>query len=139
MAAVNPLRGEATLEAGERGTLKICFDANAFCAAEERLEKTTDQIVDLVATDFSGWQKEKLAKGENPRLNSSLTRTLLWAGLQKHQPGTHMIEAGEIFSDAGPAATAIAVLNAFFAAFGPAEDKEDARPPRPRKAKAGTG
>lgn len=139
MVAINPLRGEATLDAGERGLLKICFDANAFCFAEERLAKTTDEIVALVANDFSGWQEERLHAGETPRLNSSLTRTLLWAGLQKHQPGTHMIEAGEIFSDAGPAATAVAVLNAFFVAFGPAEGEQGSRPRPARKGARGTG
>lgn len=134
MTAVNPLRGEATLEAGERGTLKITFDCNAFCFAEERLDKTTDEIVAQVAEEFAGWQEEARAKGATPRLNASLTRTLLWAGLQKHQPGTHLVEAGEILSDAGPAATAVAVLNAFFAAFGPAEGEQSSRPPRaPRK------
>ena len=127
MTAINPLRGEARLEGGEGRSFKLCFDVNAFCYAEERLGKTTDEIVALVAEEFSAWGNAKLEG--SPRINASLTRALLWAGLQKHHPGTHLAEAGEIMSDAGIATTAGAVLNGFFAAFGKAEDGEEKNPP----------
>jgi hypothetical protein len=61
-------------------------------------------------------------------VNATLMRALLWAGLQKHHPGTHLAEAGEIMSDAGIAPTVGAVLNGFYTAFGDSEDKEPVRP-----------
>lgn len=124
MTAINPMRGEAILEAGERKTLKIVFDVNAFCYAEERLGKSTDEIVDQVTKEFATWDRKNLEAGGTPRINATLTRVLLWAGLQKHQPGTHMVEAGEIMSDVGVAVVGNAVLDAFYAAFGQAEKVE---------------
>lgn len=128
MVAVNPLRGEASLNAGARGSLKLCFDANAFCFAEERLGKTTDEIVEMVSLEFASWDKKALQAGGTPKINANLTRTLLWAGLQKHHPSTHMAEAGEILSDAGLATTVGALLNSFYAAFGEAEDEQSPHP-----------
>jgi hypothetical protein len=127
MSAANPLLGETLLIAGET-TYKLCFDVNAMCYAEERLKKTTDEIVAIVSEEFAGWEKERLDKGQIPRLNNSLTRTLIWAGLQKHHPKTHLIEAGEIMTIAGIGTSATAVINGFFAAFGTAEDGDKPDP-----------
>lgn len=138
MPAVNPLRGEVALDAGERGTLKVCIDVNALCYAEERLGKTTDEIAELVTNEFADWGTAKV--NGSPRINVSLARTLLWAGLQRDQPGTHMAEVGEIMTEAGLVPSINAVISGFFAAFGKAEDGEDANPPaKPRRAARGTG
>jgi hypothetical protein len=128
MVAVNPLRGEASLDGGVRGPLKLCFDANAFCYAEERLGKSTDEIVEMVSMEFASWDKKALAAGATPKINANLTRALLWAGLQRHHPGIHLAEAGEIMSDAGLAHTVGALLSGFFAAFGNAEGEQGSRP-----------
>ena len=139
MPAVNPLRGEATLEAGARGTLKLTFDVNSFCYAEERLGKTTDEILEQVTTEFASWSDDAQKRGERPRVPAALLRTLLWAGLQKHQPGTHLAEAGEIMSDAGVSPTVSAVLAGFYAAFGEAEDEQGSHPQSPAAGETGTG
>ena len=139
MTAVNPLRGEATLDAGERGTLTLVYDVNAFCYAEGHLGKTTDQIVAMVQEEFAGWDQAAADESRAPRVNATLTRALLWAGLQKRHPGTHMIEAGEIMSDAGLGETVAAVLNGVFAFFGKAEEDGDSGDPPKKPKKGGTG
>lgn len=136
--AVNALRGEATLEAGDKA-YRLVFDVNAFCYAEERLAKTTDEIVAEVSTEFASWNPDALSKGGVPRINATLTRALLWAGLQKHHAGTHLAEAGEIMSAAGLNGTVAAVLNGFYAAFGQAEGEDGSRPPEGGEAAPGTG
>ncbi len=133
--AANSFRGEAELIVGEgeeAKTYKLCIDVNAMCYAEGHLDKTTDEIVELVETDFSSWSASARSRAVTPRFNASLTRTLLWAALQKKHPGTHLGEAGEIMTNAGPGPTAVAVLNAFFGALGTSEDgegKEAENPP----------
>lgn len=134
----NPLRGEAPLAAGD-ASYTLCFDVNAFCYAEAQLAKTTDEIVFQVQDELSGWVVASKNPNALPRLNSSLVRGLLWAGLQKHHPGTHLVEAGEIMSDAGLANTVVAVTNAFFAAFGPPEAEGEKRPNPPKRKRGGRG
>lgn len=139
MAAINALRGEAELVAGDR-TLKLCFDVNGLCFAEEQMKLTTDEIVAKAAKEFAGWESVD-PKAPPPRVNASFTRSLLWAALQKHHSGTHLIEAGEIMSDAGVGPTVAAVLNSLFAAFANDEEGgEDTDPPsQPQRGAAGTG
>lgn len=141
---MNPLRGDSHLKVGDV-TYLLCLDVNALCFAEKELSQTTDEILGVAASDFSGWQRVAAAAKTGvdlptPRTNAVLIRALLWAALQKHNPGTHLVEAGEIMTNAGLGPTVIAVLDALFTAFGLAEDKDSAGPQKPPAAKkAGTG
>lgn len=118
--AANPLRGEAELVAGDR-TLTLCLDVNAFCYAEDELGKTTDQIVVTL---------------ESRPADMMMARGLIWAALQRHHPGTNLLEAGEIISESGLAEARAALTKCLEAAFGTVEGKDKPRPPRKR---AGNG
>ncbi len=119
---MNPLRGEAEVAAGG-AKYRLAFDVSAFCYMEKALEPmSTDDIVAEVAGGTA---------------NITLLRAVVWAALQRHHPDTHLIQAGEIMSDAGLPAILKAVADGLSAAFGLApEGGEDENPPI---AKDGTG
>jgi len=101
MTAVNPLRGEAQVQAAGT-TFNLVFDVNAFCYAQPVLNMKPLEILSAHLADDG---------------DMLLTRTLLWAALQKHHP-CHELEAGEILADAGVPAVRTALTAMFVAAFG---------------------
>lgn len=120
----NPIRGEATLVAGDQ-SYRLVYDINAFCAAQE----ATDLDVDVLL--------EEMERGK--RL--PIVRALLWAGLSRHHPCS-MIEAGGIMSVAGTKPTAIAVRAGIASAFPqPTEDSGDTagHPPKPADGTSSAG
>jgi hypothetical protein len=121
MVAVNPLRGQATLE--HAGATKILvFDVNSLCLAENALGVSAFDILGLLNDDD---------------LTMTQARALLWAGLSEHHPCT-VTDAGKIISDVGLGAAGLAILSALAAAFGvSAEGKKDSDPPK--GSEAGTG
>lgn len=116
------LRGQVALTAGET-RYHLVFDVNAFCFAQEALGKKTMEIV----ADFSDDADDLVT-----------ARGLLWAGLQKHH-ACHLLQAGEIMSDAGQIAVRAAVSEGLAAAFGLAEKAEDKESPNPPMPTPGTG
>lgn len=108
MTAVNPLRGEAALVAGEK-TYVLVLDANAFCYAQPVLAMKPLEMVSAFLEDGD---------------DLLLMRTLLWASLQRSHP-CEEIEAGDILSDAGPAAVRSAITDMMVAAFGLRDNAED--------------
>jgi hypothetical protein len=118
----NALRGEAALKAGDR-VFSLAFDVNAFCFAEGELKRDTDDIAGELITGTA---------------SLVVVRAMLWAALQKHHPGTHLVEAGEIMSDAGMPHVREAMIAGLSAAFGlkVAEDGDGKNPPT---AEDGTG
>jgi hypothetical protein len=113
---VNAVKGEVKL-----GDHTLLFDFNALCAVEEA---------------FGGRSLGDVLGGMGEgNVSLSTFRTLVWAGLQAHHPGTSEQVAGNIIHDAGgPQAAADALTIAFQAAM--PEAKPDARP---RRAGTATG
>lgn len=107
-APANPVRGESKL-----GEHTLLFDFNALCAVEEA---------------FGGRPIGEVLGGMGEgQVSLSTFRTLVWAGLQAHQPGVSEQVAGNIIQDAGgPQAAADAITSALAAAM--PEAKGDARP-----------
>lgn len=115
----NPLRGEASIEIGGL-TFKLVMDANAFCCAQGALDK---KMMDMVA-DFTADPDDIIT-----------LRALFWASLQKNHP-CHILQAGEMLSDAGDPAVRGVIAELLAAAFGTnsetgqaAEGKEAENPP----------
>ena len=111
----NPLRGEASIEIGG-ATFTLVLDANAFCSAQQVLDK---KLLDMVS-DFQLEPDDLIT-----------LRALFWASLQKHHP-CHMIQAGEMLSDAGQPAVRGVIAEVLAAAFGTeeaAEGKQGENPP----------
>ncbi|MEV4934607.1 hypothetical protein [Sphingobium sp. LSP13-1-1.1] len=108
MTAVNPLRGEAQIKVAD-ATLKLVFDVNAFCYAQPVLNMKPLEILSAHLADDG---------------DMLLTRTLLWAALQKHHP-CHELEAGEILADAGVPTVRNALTAMFVAAFGLKKESDD--------------
>jgi hypothetical protein len=122
MIAVNPLRGEAALQAGGK-TYRLVFDANAFCFAESALAPmATDEIIGQIAAGTA---------------NMGLLRAMVWAALQRHHPETHIMGAGEVMSDAGMPAVRTALASGLGSAFGLATEGKDGK--NPPKKEGGTG
>lgn len=126
---MNPLRGEVPLILGEgdkalRFTLKLGI--NALCAAEAMLGKKSQAILDDLEDRFEG-----------PSMDT--VRVLIWAGLRKYHPEYSPLQVGDLMDEHGPSVFSVAVLNAMASAFGVAEDKEGANPPKPKRKKTGTG
>ncbi|MGW8202978.1 hypothetical protein ACWGM0_10575 [Sphingomonas bisphenolicum] len=109
--AVNPLRGEAALKVGDKA-YSLMLDVNAFCYAQPVLHMKPLEMVSAF-----------LADGED----LFLTRTLLWAALQRHHP-CHELEAGDILADAGPVAVRSTITDMMVAAFGLKQQAEDKEP-----------
>lgn len=118
----NPLRGEVDLVVGE-ATHRLIYDVNAFIYAEEALGLTTDEIV----KEFWGYLDAS---------NLRLIRALLWAGMQAENPSS-LLEAGQIIGEAGVGPVKTAIMKGLAEAFGIAEGKEDANPPK--HSRGGTG
>lgn len=115
MTAVNPLRGQAALAAGEK-TYGLVLDANAFCYAQPVLNMKPLEMVSAFLADSD---------------DLLLMRTLLWASLQRSHP-CHELEAGDILTDAGAVAVRSAITDMMVAAFGlkdQSEDKETGKAP----------
>lgn len=123
MVAVNPLRGEASIIAGD-ASFRLVLDVNAFCYAQPVLAMKPLEMVSAF-----------LADGDD----MLLMRTLLWASLQRHH-ACHELEAGDILGDAGIAPVRAALTGMMVNAFGlkddGAEGKDGENPP---KATLGTG
>lgn len=121
MAGVNPLRGEATLKAGDVEK-KLAINVNVFC----ELEADTGLDVDGVLGGVMN----------NPSF--TLLRKIFCAALQTHQPGTTLAETGDLMSDAGLEAIT-AVLQSLFKAIMPEAKDGGANPPKPARGRAGAG
>jgi hypothetical protein len=114
----NPLRGEASFEAGGT-TFTLAYDINALVLAEEATGLEADALI------------ERLDAGKSIKV----LRAAIWAGLQLHHE-CHLLRAGEIMTEAGVSAAVTAMRKALMAAFPPAEK---AKPGNPRKAADATG
>ena len=127
---MNPLRGEVPLvlglgDAAIRLTLKM--GVNALCAAEPMLGKKTQAILDDLED-----------RVERPALDT--VRVLIWAGLRKYHPEISPAQVGDMMDDYGPGVFTRAALDAMASAFGVAEDREKANPPKAKaRKKTGTG
>lgn len=111
----NPLRGEASIDIGGLA-FKLVLDVNAFCCAQEVTGKKMLEMVEAFTLDAD---------------DLVTLRALFWAALQKHHP-CHLIQAGEMLSDAGDPAVRGVVAQALSVALGtaePGEDKEGKNPP----------
>ena len=120
----NPLRGEATLKAGDVERT-IVFDVNAFCELEAATGLGVNELVETMQGSPS----------------FTLLRQIFTAGLQAKHPGTTARDAGQIMSDAGLDQMTEALNKAMSAAL--PEVKDDASRPPNRQARrartAGTG
>jgi len=121
MTAINPLRGEAVLEAGGE-TFKLTLDVNAFCHVQAALDLKPRELV---------------ATFEEEPDDLVVARGLLWGALQKHH-SCHIVQAGEIMADAGLPQVRVALAECLAACFGSAEGKQGGNPRRGRKT-PGTG
>lgn len=116
---MNPLRGEATLQAGENAYTLIC-DINALCEAEAELGMDIDQLL----ASYSSGTSVRLVRG------------LIWAALQPRHPCT-IERAGEIIAEAGFMPAKAALEKALLLAM--PEPQEDKSPKKAAKGRAGTG
>ncbi|EPR14196.1 hypothetical protein M527_29220 [Sphingobium indicum IP26] len=125
MTAANPLRGEASIAIGETA-YHLVLDVNAFCYAQSALAMKPLEMV----SSF-------LADGDD----ILLTRTLLWAALQRNHP-CHELEAGDILGEVGVPSVRAALTDMMVAAFGlrepGTEGKDGENPPKPTRG-TGTG
>lgn len=113
----NPHLGEIEITDGDR-TLIFCFSSNAICALEERLGLG---IVDI-ADELSSWMPPRDAKGalmtetadeiksRRSRLRLGFCRSLFWGGLQDHQPGMTVEQAGRLMTRIGGMVAALALI-----------------------------
>lgn len=111
----NPLRGEASIEIGGLA-FKLVLDANAFCCAQEATGKKMLEMVENFTLDAD---------------DLVTLRALFWASLQRHHP-CHLIQAGEMLSDAGDPAVRGVIAEALAVALGTddnAEGKQGENPP----------
>lgn len=116
---MNPLRGEATLQAGENTYTLIC-DINALCEAEAELGMDIDELLGRYSSGTS----------------TRLVRGLIWATLQSKHPCT-IERAGEIITEAGFMPAKAALEKALLLAMpAPQEDKS---PKKAMEGQAGTG
>jgi hypothetical protein len=123
----NAIKGEATLEVGERRLL-VSFSVDAICQLEERLGQSPKEIGDRIFTDGS----------------VAFKRTLLWGGLRDHHPEFTEKQAGELILELNGDNPYEPLLRAWAACW-PIPKAEDANalpdPPRPPTvaARRGTG
>lgn len=126
----NPLRGEVPLVLGDGDTairLTLKMGINALCAAEPMLGKKSRAILDDMEDDRDG-----------PALDT--IRVLIWAGLRRYHPDYHLIQIGDLMEEFGAPVFMRAILDGLASAFGTAEGKKGANPPRAkRQKKTGTG
>ncbi len=116
---MNPLRGEAVLNAGDTAYTLVC-DINALCEAEAELGMDIDEIL------------ARYAAGTSTRL----VRALVWAALQAKHP-CPIDRAGEIVTEAGFLPAKAALEQALMLAM---PQPEEGKPPKKAgKAQAGTG
>lgn len=121
----NPLRGEVALVLGDR-TLTLKLGINALCAAEPMLGKKARAILDDLEDVVDG-----------PAMDT--IRVLIWAGLRTHHPEYHLTQIGELIEEHGAPLFLRAILDGLASAFGTAEGKEAANPPRAKRKRTGTG
>lgn len=121
----NPLRGEVALVVGDR-TLTLKLGINALCAAEPMLGKKTRAILDDLEDVVDG-----------PAMDT--IRVLIWAGLRTHHPEYHLAQVGDLMDMHGAAQFQQAIIDGLASAFGTAEGKEQANPPKAKRKRTGTG
>jgi hypothetical protein len=113
----NPFRGEAELKVGDQ-SYRLALDINGFIEAEEASGLDTQAL--LAGVDASSFKA---------------FRAILFGALRRHHPDVHLIQAGEIMSDAGFDETAKLLTVMLLKAMPPVREKAG----NPPKAKAGTG
>lgn len=89
---------------------KIAFTTNAMCAYEEETDKDFTSVA------------EALSGANEGRLSMRVMRTILWAGLQEHQEGATMREAGKVLDACGMTPTGEAIASAIRLAFPEAKE-----------------
>lgn len=114
----NPLRGEASLIAGD-ATYTLSLHINALCEAEDALGMDIDEIL------------SRYAGGASMRV----TRALIWAGLQDKHPCS-IDQAGDIMTAAGVPAAKASLEKALISAMPP---EEGGKSDPPKRGKGGTG
>lgn len=127
----NKFRGESEItfmrevEPGKpekEARFKLVFDANAFCEIEDSLGLTLGELSDVMT---------------DPRkLSMKGVRAIFHGGLLRHHPDTTIEDAGDIMSDAGIEVVMAAMKEAFGGAL---KKPGEAKPPKARKGKRGTG
>lgn len=116
---MNPMRGEAALQAGDTTYTLIC-DINALCEAEAELGVDIDELLGRYSTGTS----------------TRLVRGLVWAALQAKHPCS-IEQAGEIITEAGFLPAKAALEKALMLAM---PQPEEGKPPKKAtRAQAGTG
>lgn len=114
----NPHKGQVALNVdGKDYTLS--FSINALCELEDALGESVNAIAAQM--------------GDSSKVRLKTIRTLVWAALLDHHPGTSVEEAGNIISAAGVPAAMEAIGGAFAKAF-PDPKEGKANGSRPRKA-----
>jgi hypothetical protein len=117
----NPLKGEASVEAGGETFTLVC-DINALVLAEDASELDVSTLI------------ERLERGTNLKA----LRAAFWACLQaRHE--CHLIRAGEIIAQVGLPAARAALNKAIAGAFPPAEKGTGANPPQAADATGSNG
>lgn len=123
----NPHKGEVSFESKGAG-YKLSFSANALCELEDALGKNVNEIGAIMQ--------------DKGKFRMSMLRTVFWAGLLDHQPGTDMETAKQILSGVAPLDAISWTMRAFSLAYGDdgeAAEGGDARPPTAAPALAQTG
>lgn len=120
---VNPLRGEAAFQAGEK-SFTLVFNVNVFCAIEADTGFGIGELIGKVqgAPSFT------------------LLRDIFCAALQPRHRGTSKAQAGDILSDAGMDEATRALTEALAQAMpAPRKDGEGKEEQNPPEEAGGTG
>jgi hypothetical protein len=118
----NPIKGEVAFEADGQAYILV-MDFNALCILEDSLDLGVQEIVARLETQVRG----------------GFLRSLVWAGLQEHQPGITEKAAGQIVGAYGFDKTVALVIEGFAKAFPKREAATGALDPQPPPAKRGRG
>ena len=111
----NPLRGEASFEV-EGKTYRLRFSWNAAAEFEEPAGRSFYDAADALAAG---------------RLSVRTLRAMLWAGLQEHQPGLTLKEAGVLIEKVGQVESWGLVRKAIEYFFPAPEAEKTPDPPAP--------
>ncbi len=124
---MNPQKGDVPFEAGGR-KYTLCYSHRALVLLEEQLDKGLVKII----KEVDGWRTNP----DDIRLGTVCS--MLWAGLQKHQPDMTIDDATAILDDLdGGVATAIDLLGEGFQKAFNASGTKGTNPPK--RAENGTG
>lgn len=127
------MNGEASIELSDGRVLKTAFDVNTWIDACDALGMEMPELMDLLGA------AEKSEKKEVP---IKVARALMWASLQKHQPGMTLRDAGEVLIEAtgGMMEALAASLPQDEGGSASAEgDADPTKPPTAAKSGAGAG